>query len=64
MILVRNSFLSLAAKNAGVHGQRVSKVLTCEDFRKEVVVPASDLHLASQTFFERMVLESRDGEAS
>ncbi len=46
------------------HGQRVSKVLTCEDFRQEVVVPASDLHLASQTFFERMVLESRDGEAS
>ena len=46
------------------HGERVSKLLTGEDFSEEVVVPASDLHLASQTFFERMVLESRDGEAS
>ncbi len=46
------------------HGQRVSKLLTCEDFREEVVVPAGDLHLASQTFFERMMLESRDGKAS
>ena len=43
------------------HGQRVSKLLTGEDLREEVVVPAGDLHLASQTFFERMVLESRDG---
>ncbi len=47
-----------------IHGQRVSKLLTCEDFREEVVVPAGDLHLASQTFFERMMLESRDGKAS
>ena len=46
------------------HGQRVSKLLTGEDFREEVVVPAGDLHFASQTFFERMMLESRDGEAS
>ena len=46
------------------HGQRVSKLLTGEDFREEVFIPAGDLHLASQTFFERMVLESRDGEAS
>ena len=29
------------------HGQRVSKLLTGEDFSEEVVVPASDLHLAS-----------------
>ena len=46
------------------HGQRVSKLLTCEDFREEVVIPASDLHFASQSFFERKVFESRDGEAS
>ena len=45
-------------------GQRVSNVLTCQDFGEEVVVPAGDLHLASQAFLERMVLESRDGEAS
>ncbi len=54
------SFLS----DVMTHGQRVSKLLTCEDFREEVVVPAGDLHLASQTFFERMMLESRDGKAS
>ena len=50
--------------NCVQHGQRVSKLLAGEDFGEEVVVPASDLHFASQTFFERMVFESRDGEAS
>ncbi len=48
----------------GGHGQRVSKLLTCEDFGEEAVVPAGDLHLASQALWEWMVLESRDGEAS
>ena len=46
------------------HGQRISNVLTCEDLCEEVVVPTGDLHFASEAFFQGMVLESRDGEAS
>ncbi len=46
------------------HVQRVSNVLTCEDFCEEVVIPTGDLHFATKAFFERMMLESRDGEAS
>ena len=31
--------------------------MTGEDFNEEVVVPASDLHFASQTFFERLAID-------
>ena len=47
-----------------MHGERVSKLLAGEDFSEEVVVPAGDLHFASQAFVERKVFESCDGEAS
>ena len=39
-----------------MHGGCVSKLLAGEDFSEEFVVPADDLHFASQAFFERMVL--------
>ncbi len=43
--------------------QRVSKLLTCQDFGEGVVVPAGDLHLASQAFLEGMLFKARDSEA-
>jgi len=45
-------------------GQRTSKFFPCQDFGEEVGVPAGDLHFSAEAFFHRVVLQSRDGEAS
>ena len=60
----RRTVVVQAIETADPHGQRISNVLTCEDLCEEVVVPTGDLHFASEAFFQGMVLESRDGEAS